>query len=290
MKREPNALIGLSVADTTLAIGLAGGGAWSNSRRYIIPNISTATRQFECVVDSGVWSYSSHTTPVLNTTYYNDVDNGLVALSSNKYGVTYVYRGIESEDHLYTVLGTQQYDSMTLAQASSILSNVPALIKAHALFVGRICYKQGATTNADWVCEGAFDTIFNAASAITDHGLLSGLSDDDHTQYYNATRANTWLSTKTTGDLASTTDKRYVTDAQLTVIGNTSGTNTGDVNDATITVTDVTTNNASTSKHGWFPKLPTASGKYLRDDMTWQTVSGSGLSQQQIMAISSMRM
>lgn len=33
----------------------------------------------------------------------------------------------------------------------------------------------------------------------------------------------------TTADIADSTDKRYVTDAQLTVIGNTSGTNTGDV-------------------------------------------------------------
>lgn len=42
----------------------------------------------------------------------------------------------------------------------------------------------------------------------------------------------------TTADIADSTDKRYVTDAQLTVIGNTSGTNTGD---QTITLTgDVT--------------------------------------------------
>jgi hypothetical protein len=32
----------------------------------------------------------------------------------------------------------------------------------------------------------------------------------------------------TTADIASSTDKRYVTDAQLVVVGNTSGTNTGD--------------------------------------------------------------
>lgn len=37
----------------------------------------------------------------------------------------------------------------------------------------------------------------------------------------------TWT-TPTTAHIASSTDKRYVTDAQLTVVGNTSGTNTGD--------------------------------------------------------------
>ena len=57
------------------------------------------------------------------------------------------------------------------------------------------------------------------------------------------------------------------------------GTNTGDQTlptDATIVTTDVTTNNASISKHGWFPKLPTAANKFLRDDMTWQTPPGGG--------------
>lgn len=149
----------------------------------------------------------------------------------------------------------------------------------------------------------------------TDHGALTGLSDDDHTQYHNDTRGDVRYYTKTqsdlayepinaniqshisstsnphsvtatqvglgnvdntsdlnkpistatqtaldgkvdenaaitgatktkitydakglvtsgadatTADVADSTNKRYVTDAQLTVIGNTSGTNTGD--------------------------------------------------------------
>lgn len=42
------------------------------------------------------------------------------------------------------------------------------------------------------------------------------------------------LSGATTADIADSINKRYVTDAQLTVIGNTSGTNTGDETQATI--------------------------------------------------------
>lgn len=61
----------------------------------------------------------------------------------------------------------------------------------------------------------------------------------------------------TTADIADSTNKRYVTDAQQTVIGNTSGTNTGDQTlptDATLSFTDITTNNAGTGKHGFAPK------------------------------------
>jgi hypothetical protein len=58
----------------------------------------------------------------------------------------------------------------------------------------------------------------------------------------------------TTADIADSTNKRYVTDAQLTVIGNTSGTNSGNQSDATLTFTDITTNNASTTAHGFLNK------------------------------------
>jgi hypothetical protein len=49
------------------------------------------------------------------------------------------------------------------------------------------------------------------------------------------------LSGTTTADIADSTNKRYVTDANLTVIGNTSGTNTGDETQSTIL-----------TKLGWF--------------------------------------
>ena len=93
----------------------------------------------------------------------------------------------------------------------------------------------------------------------------------------------------TTADIAASTNKNYVTDAQLTVIGNTSGTNSGDVSvtdgstidftltgqaltaevkDNSITETkqilaDNTTNDVSTSKHGYAPKLPNDATKFL---------------------------
>jgi len=73
-------------------------------------------------------------------------------------------------------------------------------------------------------------------------------------------------------------DDNYVTDAEKTVIGNTSGTNTGDqvISDATISTTDITTNNATTSKHGFLPKLGGGTTNYLRADGSWSTPAGGG--------------
>jgi hypothetical protein len=62
-----------------------------------------------------------------------------------------------------------------------------------------------------------------------------------------------------------------------TFSGTSSGTNTGDqiISDATITTTDITTNNFTTAKHGFVPK-GTNVGNFLKDDGTWGTpASGS---------------
>jgi len=57
--------------------------------------------------------------------------------------------------------------------------------------------------------------------------------------------------------------------------GTSSGTNTGDQTDVTLTTTDVTTNNVSTSKHGFAPKAPNDATKFLRGDATWDVPSVS---------------
>lgn len=46
---------------------------------------------------------------------------------------------------------------------------------------------------------------------VTDHGSLTGLSDDDHTLYHTASRANTWLATKTTDNLTQGSNNKYMT-------------------------------------------------------------------------------
>ena len=83
--------------------------------------------------------------------------------------------------------------------------------------------------------------------------------------------------TTTTANITDSVNKRFVTDADLTTIGNQSGTNTGDqiISDATITTTDITTNNFSTAKHGFVPK-GTNVGNFLKDDGTWATPAGVG--------------
>lgn len=71
-------------------------------------------------------------------------------------------------------------------------------------------------------------------------------------------------------------DDNYVTNAEKTKLANLSGTNTGDQalpTDATLSFSDITTNNVSTSKHGFVPKV-TNTSLFLKGDGTWAAPPG----------------
>jgi hypothetical protein len=65
-------------------------------------------------------------------------------------------------------------------------------------------------------------------------------------------------------------------DAELQRLIYTSGENTGDqvISDATITTTDITTNNATSDKHGFLPKLSGVASQYLNGEGNYATPAG----------------
>lgn len=59
----------------------------------------------------------------------------------------------------------------------------------------------------------------------------------------------------------------------VTHLANTS--NPHSTSDANLSITDITTNDVSTSKHGFVPKAPNDTSKFFRGDGTWATTSGN---------------
>jgi len=65
-----------------------------------------------------------------------------------------------------------------------------------------------------WVEDVDINYVYNGSAWVVvgstqDHGALTGLGDDDHPQYHNDSRADTWLATKTTTNLTEGTNLYY---------------------------------------------------------------------------------
>ena len=180
---------------------------------YNILSVSPTTLQFFCFNSGGTGTTNVHTNPVLNNTQY---DNGtdLINLTPGYWTINYIYRGIELQDHVYTILGNREYQTVELAQASNTIGTLPDIISSHAMLLGRVIIQSGTTSN--YTIESAFDTIYAGSSAISDHGALLGLGDDDHTQYHNDTRGDVRYYTKILLD-GGQLDNRYYTSAQTIV-------------------------------------------------------------------------
>ena len=104
-------------------------------------------------------------------------------------------RQLAAEDELYT---DGQADARIAAAAVEDLDNVTGAPNEGDVLVSR---------TGVWTPEAP-------ASGVTDHGDLAGLGDDDHTQYHTELRADTWLTGKSTTDLAEGTNL-YYTDARV---------------------------------------------------------------------------
>jgi len=214
--------------DGSLNLTLDGGVIWAVNTPYTISPVTASTRQFQLAHVAGVWTVTpgSHTTPVINNTQYDD-GTSLQTLTDTYWTINYVFRGIEDDDHVYTILSDQQYATLDLAQAAKRFNAVPPIIETHSMFVGRVIVQKGATSN--YTIESAFDTVFQASSSITSHSALTGLTNDDHTQYaLLAGRGDGQIltgATTTTGDLTfKTTSGVAVSGADMIF---TTGTNGG---------------------------------------------------------------
>ena len=81
-----------------------------------------------------------------------------------------------------------------------------------------------ASGDAAYVIADTVAYVFNGTSWVIfnnggDHGSLSGLSDDDHTQYHNDSRALTWLGTKSTSDLSEGANLYYTDERAQDAVG-----------------------------------------------------------------------
>lgn len=195
---------GLTLSESgTRNLNVTTGRIWVGAVPITLDAIATATdNMFLWYHVGGVWTQSI-IAQYNNTQYDNGTD--LVTLSNGKYAVSWVFRGVESGKHLYIVLGAGDY---TLAEAQeAVLGGLPTAISSHAVLIGKVIVAKSAATAT--VIQSAFDTQFSTATP-NSHNDLIGLQGGVAGEYY------------------------HLTSAQLAIVNNTSGTNSG--NETTTTI------------------------------------------------------
>jgi hypothetical protein len=131
---------------------------------------------------------------------------------------------------------THPFTSDTLADGDTIylspttagyITNVKPSAPNHLVYIGKVIRTSPTNGTIVYRIQNGYelDEIHDVA--------IASKTNNDVLQYESA--SNLWKNKAlTTSSVASSTNKNYVTDAQSTVIGNTSGTNTGDETTATI--------------------------------------------------------
>jgi len=150
---------------------------YAGINRITIAQYDSASTQFTGVRGDGGAGWTEALSNVIDYAHYDDGAGGLGNVANNKYGCHWVYRHID-DGHVYVRLGMGSY---TLAEAEVALEPTkPSHLTDFGALIGKIIapYNGSSFTEVQMVTERFF-----TGTAVSDHGNLTGLADDDHTQY-----------------------------------------------------------------------------------------------------------
>jgi len=145
--------------------------------RIILGAYDSATTQFTPIYQngSGGWTEGAASN-VIDYAHYDDGTGTLANVGVSRYGCFWVYKHVD-DDHVYVVYGRGSYK---LAEAELAFEPTkPSHLTDFGCLIGKIIAPQaGGSFTVQMVTD-----IFFTGTSISDHGNLTGLSDDDHTQY-----------------------------------------------------------------------------------------------------------
>jgi len=154
---------------------------------------------------------------------YNNISSGLSALTVNKYGVHWVYTGVDG--HVHVIYGQGDY-VISEAESATIPSALPDIVSSCCLLAAKIIIQKSSASLTE--VSTAWETYF-IQSLANDHNQLAGLQGGTTDEYYHLTSAQHTVAldavTKTTFDantiLKADTDNTpsALTVAEQTLVG-----------------------------------------------------------------------
>ena len=200
----------------TRNITLTAGELLSRMSVYPIDAINTAgSDAFDSYYRDGTgdWVYVPAQTQWDNQSY--DDNSGILAEMTTDF-FSYLWFYLTLDGSLISIYGQDEHEILGDALGDTDIPSVPARIEHTAILIGRLIFQKGAATAS------AIQTVFGVqftSNVVTNHGDLSGLEVDDHPQYLTTTRANTWLGTKTTDNLAEGATNKYASTSNVNAAG-----------------------------------------------------------------------
>lgn len=164
----------------TRNIGVTAGVFWQGTHNFSTTALDTSvTDTFRYYYKDGVGGYTEVLAQTqIDNLNYDDGSGTLAALTTNRYGVHWVY--LETDSHLSVVYGLGDY---TLAQAQAAQPDgIPPEVSAHGFIAGKIIVQQGSATF--FSINSAFDLSFTG-TGVTDHNDLTTLQGGAASQYYH---------------------------------------------------------------------------------------------------------
>ena len=232
-------------------------GAWNSSTRYYSGGPATVKTPNGWTTFHHCYTEAFQPPVILNSrSRWEYGTNGAGAVGgivkNTLYGEEHTYNGGQ-EIEKYLMVGTTTYDATTVLKSYNDYSKTSSRVvfkgegtttdvyldlknntgkSARLNYSGndlRIYTKDdslGLTINDAGITAKKFFGDGSALTGISGSGDM--LAANNLSDLANASTARTNLGVNTTANISASTDKNFVTDAQATVIGNTSGTNTGD--------------------------------------------------------------
>jgi len=143
----------------------------------------------------------------LNYNKYESSTWSLAEIANNDFVLYHVFATTEKDNPIISIMGQNDYTTKNSAR-NGAKSEVKELLLNEILFpeihpIGTIIYQTGdgkdnavhaeicSTDEGDDYIDWRNESIDRVSVTTSDHGSLTGLTDDDHTNYYNQTRINT---------------------------------------------------------------------------------------------------
>jgi len=163
----------------TRKITVTAGSIWVKLNEISITAINTnVSGSFSRFYYNGSAWVEQTTQTAWDELQYNNTASGLVTLTNNRYSYQEFF--IIANDTLISVYGDAQYVSLSGAESANVLSTLPDVVGEHGSYIGRIVFQKSDATAQSIL--NPFESQLNFSTS-SDHGALTGLSDDDHTQY-----------------------------------------------------------------------------------------------------------